>query len=145
MTLINYLYQPKAFKRLIGAYYSYLRGSYYSGGRTNRGGSSNRGITVCCPNVPFAVGVYSIIMLFSDILGMLNQKIWVPNLGIFVIISVLLMDHGTAILRPFVECVPSFSTTNENFVRLIGRGHSKAITVHCFIKSLALLIDYLSR
>ena len=30
----------------MGAYYSCIRGSYYSEGRTNRGGRSNRGSTV---------------------------------------------------------------------------------------------------
>ena len=38
---------PKEFKKFIGAYYSCLRGSYYSGGRTNRVGRTNRGSTVC--------------------------------------------------------------------------------------------------
>ena len=33
-------------KKFIGAYYSCLRGSYYSGRRTNRGGRTNRGSTV---------------------------------------------------------------------------------------------------
>ena len=39
-------FYPKTFKKLIGTYYSCIRGSYYSGGRTNRGGRSNRGTTV---------------------------------------------------------------------------------------------------
>ena len=40
------LYLPKALKKLIGAFYSCIRGLYYSGGRTNRGGHSNRTSTV---------------------------------------------------------------------------------------------------
>ena len=46
MTVIHYLYLPKTFKKLIGAYYTSIRDSYCSEGRTNRGGRSNRGSTV---------------------------------------------------------------------------------------------------